>query len=135
MKRSLTRYGLNSLLFGVLGPASFWLLFPLGAIPAWLIAEGSCQVLRFFSIRYLVFPASLGYRVSVGRYLLALAPSSLTGLTLVATLRNSLDRNLLTLTGTAASFAIGFLFSRMLYGQEGQVSTRIGASARMRNGK
>jgi phosphate starvation-inducible membrane PsiE len=93
----------------------FWLLFPIGAIAAWAIAECSCHTLRYLSFRHLVFPAEHGYRVTIVRYLVSVAPTSLIGLLLVALLKGHMDRTMLTLTIAAIVIAMGFGLSLLAY--------------------
>lgn len=115
MRHAFTRYGINGLVFSLLGPALFWMLYPLGAMPAWLLAEASCQLLRFASFHSLIFPRRLGYHVSILRYLTAIMPTSLTGLMVVAILQNHLNRTELTLTGATITTTIGFLVSHSIF--------------------
>ena len=115
MLTTFTRYGLNGLVFALLGPAVFWLLYPLGPLYAWALAESGCHLLRYVSFRWLVFPAHRGYRVSAGRYLLAWAPTALIGFLTVALLRERLDRTQLTLAGALITFAVGYLINARIY--------------------
>ncbi len=111
----MTRYGLNGLVFALLGPAVFWLLYPLGPLSAWALAESGCHLLRYVSFRWLVFPEHRGYKVSARRYLLAWAPTALIGFLTVVLLRERLDRTQLTLAGAVITFAVGFLINTLAY--------------------
>lgn len=115
MLTTFTRYGLNGLVFALLGPAVFWLLYPLGPLYAWVLAESGCHLLRYVSFRWLVFPEHRGYRVSAGRYLLAWAPTALLGFLTVALLRERLDRTQLTLAGAVITLAVGYLINSLIY--------------------
>lgn len=115
MLTTFTRYGLNGLVFALLGPAVFWLLYPLGPLCAWVLAESGCHLLRYASFRWLVFPEHRGYRVSPGRYLLAWAPTALIGFLTVALLRERLDRTELTLAGAVITLAVGYLINTLIY--------------------
>ena len=55
------------MVFTILGPALFWLAYPLGPFVAVAVAELVVHALRFGIFRKLVFPAQLGYRVSLPR--------------------------------------------------------------------
>ena len=65
------------MVFTILGPALFWLAYPLGPFVA--VAELVVHALRFGIFRKLVFPAQLGYRVSLPRYVLSALPVWLAG--------------------------------------------------------
>jgi hypothetical protein len=95
------------LLFMLLGPALFWLAYPLGPFVAVAVAELSVHALRFATFRRLVFPAHRGYRVSLPRYVLSALPVSISGLIVVPLFRNRLDRTALTLTGAVIALVVG----------------------------
>ena len=120
MLTTLTRYSLNGLLFAAMGPAVFWLLYPLGPLTAWLLAEAGCHLLRFISFRLVVFPGDRGFLVSPRRYLIAMCPLTLIGLLTVALLRDHLDRTQLTLFGAAISLSLGYLINRLIYSRPGK---------------
>lgn len=103
------------MVFALLGPVVFWLLYPLGPIRAWLLAEVGCHLLRYASFRWLVFPQHHGFTVSIARYLIAWAPTALVGLLTVALLRGRLDRTQLTLVGAVISFLVGFVLNTLIY--------------------
>lgn len=111
----MARYGLNGIVFTLLGPALFWLLFPAGILPAWATAELSCHVLRYLSFRYFVFPRHHGYNVSPLRYISATAPTSLLGLSVVALMKPVLGRNALVALSAAATMTAGYLINHFCY--------------------
>mgnify|MGYP006285373761 CR=1 FL=1 len=113
--KTFTRYGLNGLFFTFLGPALFWLLYPLGPLRAWLFVELGCHILRYISFRLLVFPRSHGFHVSLIRYLIAWIPTALSGFLSVALLREILGRIQLTLVGAAIGISVGFFVNLFLY--------------------
>ena len=115
MLRTVTRYGVNGLVFALLGPSLFWLLYPLGPLRAWLLAEVGCHLLRYASFRWLVFPRHQGFIVSADRYVLAWMPTALVGFLTVALLRGRLARTELTLVGALISFMVGFALNALMY--------------------
>lgn len=114
-RHAFLRFGLSGVVFTILGPALFWLAYPLGAFVAVALAELTVHTIRFATFRTLVFPAHKGYRVSLPRYVLSALPVSLTGVIVVALFRNRLDRTMLTLTGGGISLVVGFAWSRYVY--------------------
>jgi putative flippase GtrA len=114
-EHTFARYGLSGIFFTLLGPGIFWLAYPAGPFLALAIAEVCCHVLRYLSFRHLVFPSGHGFRVSVPRYIVAVIPTTLTGVVVVATFRNVLGRTTLTLIGALLSVSVGFLWSRYVY--------------------
>lgn len=115
MRNTLTRYGINGLAFAMLGPSLFWLLYPIGPIAAWIIAESSCQILRYLSFRFFVFPRGHGFNVSPLRYIAATIPTSAIGFTFVALAKNILDRTTLTIYGAVTTVIMGYLINRAFY--------------------
>jgi len=116
-KYNFTHYGLRGIVFTLLGPGIFWLAYPTGPFLTLAIAESSCHVPRYPSFRHLVFPRSHGFHVSVPRYIVAAIPTTLTGIVVVAILRNLLERTTLTLLVAIFSVSVGFLWSRFVYKQ------------------
>lgn len=116
-RRAFLRFGLSGVVFTILGPALFWLVYPLGPFVAVAVAELLTHALRYATFRKLVFPAQRGYRVSLARYVLSALPVSLTGVIVVALFRNRLDRTTLTLTGSFIALVVGFVWSRFVYSQ------------------
>jgi putative flippase GtrA len=116
-RSAFLRFGLSGVVFTILGPALFWLAYPLGPFVAVAVAELVVHALRFGIFRKLVFPAQLGYRVSLPRYVLSALPVSLAGMVTVAVFRTRLDRTTLTLTGAIIALVVGFVWSRYLYSQ------------------
>lgn len=114
-RRAFLRFGLSGVVFTLLGPALFWLAYPLGPFVAVAVAELSVHALRFATFRTVVFPAHRGYRVSVPRYVVSALPVSLAGVITVALFRHRLDRTTLTLTGASIALVVGFLWSRYVY--------------------
>jgi putative flippase GtrA len=114
-RRAFLRFGLSGVVFTILGPALFWLSYPLGPFVAVGVAELTVHVIRFATFRAVVFPAHKGYRVSLPRYVLSALPVSLAGVVVVALLRDRLGRTQLTLTATLIALAVGFLWSRYIY--------------------
>lgn len=110
-----TRFFLCGLLFTILGPCLFWLAYPLGPFRAAALAELAVHSIRFFTFRSLVFPARLGYRVSLPRYVISALPVTLAGFASVALFRNRLDRTSLTLLTSFNAMVVGFLWSRFVY--------------------
>ena len=117
MKRnnSFIRFCLSGVFFTTLGPGLLWLVYPLGAFIAVAVSEVLAHSLRYVSFRWFVFPASKGYKVTAGRYLLSAAPISLANLLTVTFFRNQLDRTTLTFTVVLISITVGFLWSRFVY--------------------
>ncbi len=116
-RRAFLRFGLSGVVFTILGPALFWLAYPLGPFLALAVAELSVHIVRFATFRKLVFPAHKGYRVSLPRYVLSALPVSLAGVITVALFRHRLDRTTLTLSGVLIALVVGFLWSRFVYSQ------------------
>jgi putative flippase GtrA len=116
-KHTFTRYGLSGVVFTLLGPGILWLVYPAGPFLALGIAELSCHSLRYLSFRYLVFPRSHGFHVSVKRYIAAAIPTTITNILLVAIFRNLVGRTTLTLLVALFSVSVGFLWSRFVYKQ------------------
>lgn len=116
-RRAFLRFGLSGVVFTILGPALFWLAYPLGPFVAVAVAELLVHAVRFATFRQLVFPAHRGYRVSLPRYVLSALPVSLAGVLSVALFRNRLDRTALTLTGALIAVVVGFVWSRYVYSQ------------------
>jgi putative flippase GtrA len=110
-----TRFFLSGVLFTILGPCLFWLAYPLGPFLAVAMAELAVHSVRFITFRSLVFPAHLGYRVSLPRYVISALPVTLAGFASVALLQQRLDRTSLTLITTANAVVVGFLWSRFVY--------------------
>jgi hypothetical protein len=106
---------MTGVVFSILGPALFWLAYPLGPFVAVILAELAVHMVRFQAFRYIVFPANQGYRVNPRRYLAAALPISVAGFVSVALLRHHLGRTSLTLATTAISMAVGFAWSRYIY--------------------
>jgi len=117
VNRTFTRYGLSGVVFTLLGPGIFWLAYPAGPFLALAISEASCHVLRYLSFRHFVFPRSNGFHVSVSRYIVAVIPTTLTGIVVVAMFRNLIGRITLTLLVALFSVSMGFLWSRFVYKQ------------------
>lgn len=116
-RHAFLRFGLSGVVFTILGPALFWLAYPLGPFVAVAVAELSVHAVRFATFRTLVFPAHKGYRVSLPRYVLSALPVSVTGVIVVALFRHRLDRTALTLTGAVIALVVGFVWSRYVYSQ------------------
>ena len=114
-KHTFTRYGLSGVVYTLLGAGIFWLVYPAGPFLVLGIAEGNCHLLRYLSFRYLVFPRSHGFHVSVPRYIVAAIPTTLTGIVVVAISRNLLGRTTLTLLLALFTVSVGFLWSRFVY--------------------
>lgn len=114
-RSAFLRFGLSGILFTLLGPAIFWLAYPIGPMLALIIAEAGVHSVRFLTFRTLVFPPHKGYRVSPVRYLISVVPTTLTGFAVVALLREQLSRTELTITGAIISLLIGFIWSRYVY--------------------
>lgn len=114
-RRAFLRFGLSGVVFTILGPALFWLAYPLGVFVAVAVAELTVHAIRFTTFRAVVFPAHKGYRVSLQRYALSALPVSLAGVVTVALLRDRLDRTALTLTGALIALVVGFVWSRYVY--------------------
>lgn len=112
---ALLRFGLSGVVFTILGPALFWLAYPLGPFLAVAIAELGVHSLRFLAFRTLVFPAHKGYKVNLPRYGVSALPVTLTGFLAVALLRHRLGRTELTLVGALISLVVGFVWSRYIY--------------------
>jgi len=111
-RHAFLRFGLNGVVFTILGPALFWLAYPLGPFVAVAVAEVTAHALRFLTFRSFVFPARRGYTVSLPRYVVSALPVSLTGVIVVALFRNRLDHTTLTLTGALIALVVGFVWSR-----------------------
>jgi putative flippase GtrA len=116
-RRAFLRFGLSGIVFTILGPALFWLNYPLGPFVAIALAEFTVHVLRFATFKKLVFPARKGYKVSLARYVVSALPISCAGFASVALLRDHLDRASLTLVGVLISLLVGFVWSRFVYSQ------------------
>ena len=114
-RRALLRFGLSGVVFTILGPALFWLVYPLGPFVAVAVAEFLTHTVRFITFRQLVFPAHKGYRVNVQRYVISALPVSLAGVLTVAVFSNRLDRTTLTLTVALIAMVVGFIWSRYVY--------------------
>jgi len=114
-RHAFARFGLSGVVFTTLGPALFWLAYPLGPFVAVAVAELAVHALRFATFRKLVFPARNGYRVSLLRYMVSALPVSLTGVIVVALFRNRLDRTTLTLTGAMIALVVGYAWSRYIF--------------------
>jgi putative flippase GtrA len=116
-RRAFMRFGMSGVVFTILGPALFWMAYPLGPFVAVAVAELTVHAVRFATFRAVVFPARRGYRVSLSRYVLSALPVSLAGLITVALLRDTLNRTALTLTGALIALVVGFTWSRHVYSQ------------------
>ncbi|MBW4530099.1 MAG: hypothetical protein KME02_05335 [Aphanothece saxicola GSE-SYN-MK-01-06B] len=114
---SLTRYGLSGVVFTILGPAIFWLAFPMGAFIALGLAEASCHIIRYFSFRILVFPKSRGYRVTIRGYIISILPTLLAGIAIVAIFKEVIGRTALTALGALTSLTVGYAWSTFVYKQ------------------
>ena len=114
-RHAFLRFGLSGVVFTVLGPALFWLAYPLGPFVAVTVAELSVHAVRFGTFRRLVFPAQKGYRVSLRRYVVSALPITCTGLACVALLQKHLDRTSLSVVGGLISMLVGFVWSRFVY--------------------
>jgi putative flippase GtrA len=121
-RHSFTRYGLSGVVFTILGPAIFWLAYPMGAFLALGIAEATCHILRYFSFRFLVFPNSQGYRVSIPRYIISIVPTITAGAITVAIFKGVIGRTELTALGALISLIVGYAWSTFVYQQK--ISTR-----------
>lgn len=116
-RHAFLRFGVSGVVFTILGPALFWLAYPMGPLVAVGVAELSVHVIRFATFRAVVFPAHKGYRVSLPRYVLSALPVSVSGVVVVAVLRDRLDRSTLTFTGALIALLVGFVWSRYVYSQ------------------
>lgn len=114
-RHAFLRFGMSGIVFTVLGPALFWLAYPLGPFVAVAVAELSIHAIRFGTFKRLVFPAQKGYRVSLTRYVVSALPITCTGLAFVALLQNHMDRTSLTVVGGLISMVVGFVWSRFVY--------------------
>jgi len=123
ISHSFTRYGLNGIAFTILGPALFWLAYPMGAFIALGLAEATCHVLRYFSFRFLVFPSRQGYRVSIGRYIVSIVPTVTAGAVIVALFKGVIGRTELTVLGAATSLIVGYAWGTFVY--KHKISTRL----------
>jgi hypothetical protein len=115
MRGVLARYGLNGLAFTALGPALFWLLYPIGPIAAWAITEATCHAFRFLSFKHVVFPSGRGYQVTIWRYAASATPTAVAGFLMVALLKESLGRILLTAVTSVVVIGLGFCLSQFAY--------------------
>lgn len=116
-RHAFLRFGVSGVVFTILGPTLFWLAYPMGPLVAVGVAELSVHVIRFATFRAVVFPAHKGYRVSLPRYVLSALPVSVSGVVVVAVLRDRLDRSTLTFTGALIALLVGFVWSRYVYSQ------------------
>jgi hypothetical protein len=112
---SFRRFSISGFFFTILGPLMFWLIYPLGAIQAVVISEGTLHTIRFMTFRRFIFPAHKGYNVTKTRYVMACMPITAMSITLVALLSHRLDRATLTLTTSTITIIAGFLWSRYVY--------------------
>lgn len=110
-----TRFFLSGVLFTLLGPCLFWLAYPLGPFLAVALAELAVHSVRFITFRSFVFPARMGYCVSLPRYVISALPVTLAGFVSVALFRHRFDRTSLTLLTTLNAVVVGFLWSRFVY--------------------
>ena len=94
----------------------------MGPFLAATLAEVAIHSVRFFTFRSFVFPAAMGYHVSIPRYLVSALPLTLTGFVSVALFRTVLDRTALTLVSAFISVVVSFLWSRFVYSQPVQRS-------------
>jgi putative flippase GtrA len=117
--RALLRFGLSGIVCTILGPSLFWLAYPLGPFVAMAVAVAAAErllhSLRFVTFRALLFPPNKWYRVSLPRYVVSALPVSLTGVIVVALLRNRQDCTTLALTGSLIALMVGFLWIRYVY--------------------
>ena len=109
------RFSLSGIIFTIVGPALFWLLYPAGAYLAIASTEMVVHTMRYFTFRHLIFPLEEGYRVSLFRYIVSAAPVTLSSFICVALLKDSLNRTALTLCSALVSLVIGFLWSHFVY--------------------
>ena len=75
--RSSHRYLISGVVFTILGPTLFWLLYPFGAMLGLAVSITVAHTSRYFVFRVFVFTRNQGYRVSPIRYLMSICPAVL----------------------------------------------------------
>ena len=120
IRSTFSRYSAAGIFFTFLGPSLFWLTYPRGPFIAAATAELTTHLLRFYTFRFYVFPAEMGYRVSAYRYIASALPVSLIGLITVAALHKHFGRTITTISCTAIAIVCGFFWSRYVYGRSNQ---------------
>lgn len=119
-RNALQRYIVAGACFTLLGPFLFWILYPIGAIIAYLCTECTVHLIRFTCYHYYVYPSSRPLSKSFQLYLVAILPVSILGFLYVKVLSGYLSRETLVLSGLFAGIAMGFLWSRWLYNSNKQ---------------
>jgi putative flippase GtrA len=114
-RKVFMRFVMSGIGFTIMGPTIFWITYPLGAMVAVAVSELLVHSMRFATYRSWVFPANMGYRVNLPRYIISALPISLTGLVAVALLAHKLDRITLTLSAPVIALCAGFIWSRYIY--------------------
>ena len=116
-KHTFIRYGLSGVVYTLLGAGIFWLVYPAGPFLALGIAEVSCHVVMYLSLRHFVFPIGHGFHVSVPRYIATEIPTTITNVLLVVIFRILAGRTSLTLLIALFSVSVEFLWNRFVYKQ------------------
>lgn len=109
------RFSLSGVVFTIVGPALFWLFYPMGPYLAVASTEIIVHTMRYFAFHHLIFTRQRGYCVSPARYILSAFPVTLSSFVCVGILKDTLNRTALTLSAALLSLVIGFLWSRFVY--------------------
>ena len=115
MSRQLNRYLISGIGFTAFGPTVFWLLYPVGATKAIVIAELVIHSIRYTVFKLYVFRGRDGYEVTLIKYILSTIPVVLVTVLTVVIFQRWVGREYLTILTTIMSAALGFLVSKGIY--------------------
>ena len=113
--RTSHRYLISGVVFTILGPTLFWLLYPFGAMLGLAVSITVAHTARYFVFRVFVFTPNQGYRVSPIRYLMSICPAVLAEFLVTSLTYRFFSRTVVVALATGVSICIGYLSSKYIF--------------------
>ena len=113
--KRLLPYTINGIIFTLIGPYVFWMLYPLGPFLSVFTTDFLLHLCRFNSFKYFVFKSSSGYQVTITSYLSVILPVFILRLAIIQIFHPSFSRTILTILLTAITILSGFIFSQIAF--------------------
>ena len=112
---AFSRYAISGIVFTITAPILFWNFYFLGAVRSVVTTELIIHLVRFNAFKYYVYPKTKGYRSSVRKYLLSIAPTTVSALIMANILENIASKEITTVLISTVSMTVGFGWSRYVY--------------------
>ena len=121
--RTSHRYLISGVVFTILGPTLFWLLYPFGAMLGLAVSITVAHTARYFVFRVFVFTRNQGYRVSPFRYLMSICPAVLAEFLVTSLTYRLFSRTVVVALATGFSICIGYLSGKYIFSRQESYSS------------